>query len=715
MAPTLKEGLQHTPAPSRFAHLKNTQPLTTLSGVIPGQAAFDTPPPDRSPSPELARSQRSRKPTTKKLESSQHQAGSSKSKSKSAKATNHNGSRTNTGNPSHSGTSKPPTNSGSQAHGTVVANEDTTNDGDPDSGDDEDGEDDCYVSQKVIDQLEALVGHSVAHLSNQRIKELLDALPQTQASALDTQAEPSQAITEPPTGVELVRRDCDKSPSREGLENSPPSQEERATHFALPQKRHIDTLNPTLATSKRVRIATTGQDNGSADEDEDDDESEIEIHVRRRNRHVDSSKPESDAEPAPSKPKAPPASSQSATAPKPANPKATPRLPSKSSGRPMPLPLRQTTSSGANGARVTLERHSGTAPHITQPLPPSDLTDIDAVVAWALGLAEEKACTLNQGRPLSKPSTSRAHPDLPGASATVDHVSQAVANYRSRLNGGGPSGTQENGNHTSQSNQASASPSQASTPGDDDDRLTRSSNQKKCKYGKKAKLSDFPGRIGEVALAAIPRFLATVLAEGAYESPETLRSWAHDAYQETWDLEAPENEYEPPPRVVLTIMMRRASWLRTKVRERVEVIVQYGFEFRNPAIQPSDIKYNRRLAERLAPNVFHCKNLKPNTDQYEHPVFIRAISAALFWDPESIGIVYHPKFKPLPIPAVALVLTMMQVCIQEWAPGQFKSQALDVEKQQVVYERHLLGLYEYERIAGGRLTRFREDWFKSGV
>ncbi|KAG8717145.1 hypothetical protein FRC08_008135 [Ceratobasidium sp. 394] len=57
----------------------------------------------------------------------------------------------------------------------------------------------------------------------------------------------------------------------------------------------------------------------------------------------------------------------------------------------------------------------------------------------------------------------------------------------------------------------------------------------------------------------------------------------------------------------------------------------------------------------------------------------------------------------------------MQVCIQEWVLGQFKSQALDVEKQQLVYERHLLRLYEYKRIAGGRLTQFRENWFKAGV
>ncbi|KAG8695233.1 hypothetical protein FRC08_007953 [Ceratobasidium sp. 394] len=49
------------------------------------------------------------------------------------------------------------------------------------------------------------------------------------------------------------------------------------------------------------------------------------------------------------------------------------------------------------------------------------------------------------------------------------------------------------------------------------------------------------------------------------------------------------------------------------------------------------------------------------------------------------------------------------------ALGQFKSQSLNVDKQQIVYEKHLLGLYEYKRIAGNRLTWFRGNWYKEGL
>ncbi|KAG8732170.1 hypothetical protein FRC10_001171 [Ceratobasidium sp. 414] len=194
MAPALTEGSQHTPAPSQFARFKNTEPTTTTSGITPGRAAFDTPPPGRSPSPELERSQRTRKPTTRKVESSQQQV-SRGSRSKPTKAANSNGNHTNAGNTGHAGTSEPFASSGSQAGDTLMANGNTTNtnsESEDEGGADDDDDNNYFVSQKIIDQLEALVGHSVAHLSNRRLKELFDAIPKTQATSLDTQAELSQ-------------------------------------------------------------------------------------------------------------------------------------------------------------------------------------------------------------------------------------------------------------------------------------------------------------------------------------------------------------------------------------------------------------------------------------------------------------------------------------------------------------------------------------------
>lgn len=57
----------------------------------------------------------------------------------------------------------------------------------------------------------------------------------------------------------------------------------------------------------------------------------------------------------------------------------------------------------------------------------------------------------------------------------------------------------------------------------------------------------------------------------------------------------------------------------------------------------------------------------------------------------------------------------MQVCVAEWRTGSYKANELDADKQQVDFERHLLSLYEYERLAGGRLARFRAAWSAAGL
>ncbi|QRV93715.1 hypothetical protein RhiJN_21733 [Ceratobasidium sp. AG-Ba] len=127
------------------------------------------------------------------------------------------------------------------------------------------------------------------------------------------------------------------------------------------------------------------------------------------------------------------------------------------------------------------------------------------------------------------------------------------------------------------------------------------------------------------------------------------------------------------------------------------------------------LRLSSQCAKKLKPNVFHCKNLVCDSDQFEHPEFINAISAGLFWDSESLGAVFQERFNPVPIPAVALILTMIQSCIEEWQEGYFKPVALDAEMQQKVYERHLLGLYDYEKVAAARLTRFRSKWATDGL
>ncbi|KAG9094882.1 hypothetical protein FRC06_010371, partial [Ceratobasidium sp. 370] len=169
----------------------------------------------------------------------------------------------------------------------------------------------------------------------------------------------------------------------------------------------------------------------------------------------------------------------------------------------------------------------------------------------------------------------------------------------------------------------------------------------------KPTLSDFPGLPWRIATLAIPDLVAVAVTQGAYETFGTACDWAVECYNKVWRHELPESPQK-------------------------------------------------------APHALQAIKLCTDVNQYEHPALERCIAAAFFSGPESVGI-------PIPIPAVAMVLTTMQHCISEWSTGRFVSKELNAGLQLKMYESHLTGLLQYTKSTPKRLLDFRGKWFWFGV
>ncbi|QRW10372.1 hypothetical protein RhiLY_09371 [Ceratobasidium sp. AG-Ba] len=676
-------------APSRFAYFENTQPTTTALGIIPGRAALDTPPPGQSPSPPLERSQRTQKPSARKLEGAASQLQPSTSKAPPKKRAQPLSKKLND---KDIGSTRNANMSSEDEAQDGHASQDEEHEGKDRGREDEDDDEGEYeyetlqMDSKIVKDLEDLLGQSVQHLSPEQIKNLLDKIAETQTFALGTQVKPASAVAQSSAGVGSASGDRDGPPSLEDPRERSQRPEVAASNSGILNGVQKQAPDPPIvhAASKRARIVT----------DKDDTATEPESDSSKHRTSSSDSDSDSDSE------------HENA-------PLLKPRTTRLIKGLPKPATAGQTSTLPARSPATT-NKTPPTIPTVHHP-PPADLTDKDAVIAWALTIAAEQVQGLAPGMGSSLPGPSRPqrtyHPDT---TTTSNHVTQAIARHRAKHAAGSSSGSRGISLPLVEVN---VSGSHKSTPTPAIEASTDSTpNGEKKKRRKKTKLADFPGRTGEIASAAIPYFLATVFAKGGYEDLETFESWALDAFLRTWSLEYPEETNESaPPSGVLKIMMRRASWLRGEIKKRVRAVVEHGYGFRHDAISRVDAKHNRRLAKKLKPNVFHCKNLVSDTDQFEHPKFIQAIGAGLFWDSESLGALFQDRFNPVPMPAVALILTMMQACIEEWKDGYFKQIKLDVETQQKVYERHLLSLYAYEKIAGSRLTRFRGQWATDGL
>ncbi|QRV95079.1 hypothetical protein RhiJN_23097 [Ceratobasidium sp. AG-Ba] len=219
---------------------------------------------------------------------------------------------------------------------------------------------------------------------------------------------------------------------------------------------------------------------------------------------------------------------------------------------------------------------------------------------------------------------------------------------------------------------------------------------KRTRVRKQPALSDYPGLPGRIASLAIPELIATAIAEGPYEGNSANDEWAMDVFRAVADRQTGGDDVEDPPRPLRGLMIRRISCFRGDALDRIRPLTIYCREF---------ISAPDTIADDPA----------TKTDPYEDPHLREYIALVLFWAPDSLGVIFHKKFYPLPIPFIAFVLTLMQHAIGEWKTGRHIKAELDSKVQGGIYESHVLGLLKYEKKASGRFEEFREDAFWYGI
>ncbi|KAG8700747.1 hypothetical protein FRC09_005779 [Ceratobasidium sp. 395] len=266
---------------------------------------------------------------------------------------------------------------------------------------------------------------------------------------------------------------------------------------------------------------------------------------------------------------------------------------------------------------------------------------------------------LLQRRQRTRPSTSSRHQPRNQPSSSRHAHSRAS----SSLHKSGPSASRRARRHTASD--------------DDNDELSQSSSAKARKLEgypsalegdsnlpvdcTRNGLGRYRGKRGRVASHAIPYLLAVAIRKGAYQQQDTYIIWAQKEYIRAWNKLYPKIKYHPPSRHLLSL------------------------------------------------------NLNADEDYYEHPHLFDVISESLFGRPDSPVILQHKKFTLLPYPAVALVLTIMQDCLQEWDTGCLRIRDNHFKHQQAVFDAHLHGLKVYKGKAHGRLDDLRSEWFLAGM
>ncbi|KAG9120339.1 hypothetical protein FRC07_004204 [Ceratobasidium sp. 392] len=186
-------------------------------------------------------------------------------------------------------------------------------------------------------------------------------------------------------------------------------------------------------------------------------------------------------------------------------------------------------------------------------------------------------------------------------------------------------------------------------------------------------LTDFPGHPHYIATRAIPELFAVACTRGMWEMYGTVIDWANKCYERIWGIELPDVRLQKAPYELKGIIAHQLSWY-----------------------------WGERRGE----------DPKTGTNPYKHPAVSEFIGAMLFSGPNATAVLYRERFSPMPLPAVAMILTFMQQGLREWKTGRYVPITLKASKQQKMYKAHLQGLPVYAETAAARLHNFQRDWYK---
>ncbi|KAI0257084.1 hypothetical protein BJV78DRAFT_8286 [Lactifluus subvellereus] len=201
--------------------------------------------------------------------------------------------------------------------------------------------------------------------------------------------------------------------------------------------------------------------------------------------------------------------------------------------------------------------------------------------------------------------------------------------------------------------------------------------------------------------------------EDAFPSSTKSAEWAtavwNDACARTATYPCPSSQ----PELFAVSSMHLLSEMKRNIMHAVET--SYGFD---TSKAPHSIGNNANLAHTMLTRMtFIYRDYNHGGTPhlpYRHPIIQKAINIIWFGDQDADGIVFHEYFSTMPIPAIALVLTMIECCIGEWSQGIRRQSSWDHEHFLNTYRSHINSLTAFSRHphSQGQLEQIQKDLIK---
>lgn len=145
------------------------------------------------------------------------------------------------------------------------------------------------------------------------------------------------------------------------------------------------------------------------------------------------------------------------------------------------------------------------------------------------------------------------------------------------------------------------------------------------------------------------------------------------------------------------------------MKPKVASLVEFLYDFDTSQAHAS-ISHNAKRAQELLRDMnFIYPEPRTGRNLYHHSIIQRAINITWFRNEDDIGVVDHEHFSPMPISVIALTLTVIECCLDEWSDGTRRDSSWEDMIFHTVYNSHLSSLLDFQAHSPERVYQLQCD------
>ncbi|KAG2111753.1 hypothetical protein DEU56DRAFT_985303 [Suillus clintonianus] len=210
----------------------------------------------------------------------------------------------------------------------------------------------------------------------------------------------------------------------------------------------------------------------------------------------------------------------------------------------------------------------------------------------------------------------------------------------------------------------------------------------------RVKVTDFDDVSKDILVTAISIFHCLIVTQAPFPNSiadETMLG--KEAWREACQLKGINIKLTP---LAIKMLLKRTSHVRGELKMKMRSLTRTFFGFRSSELRDV-IRQNRDLAEALKDgSSFVFKDWKAKTGIYKTELLQDGINVMWFANRNDEGIVYNQFFNPMPIKLIALMLTTIECCIDEWMQGVKEDIRFTAITYGSVYNNHLNSLQRFD-------------------